>query len=53
MHRALPPARDIKGSLSSDVFKRRTSTGSRTFALFSRDFEQTFGHNRLYKSKAT
>ena len=30
------------GSLSIDVFKRRTSTGSGLFALLSRDFEQIF-----------
>ena len=31
------------GSLSSDVFERRTSTGKARFALLSRDFEQVFG----------
>ena len=31
------------GSLSSDVFERRTSTGSGRFALLSRDFEQILG----------
>ena len=31
------------GSLSSDVFERRTSTGNGRFALLSRDFEQIFG----------
>ena len=31
------------GSLSNDVFERRTSTGSRLFAHLSCDFEQTFG----------
>ena len=31
------------GSLSSDVFERRTSTGSGLFALLRRDFEQIFG----------
>ena len=31
------------GSLSSDVFERRTSTGSGLFALLSRDFDQIFG----------
>ena len=31
--------RKIKGSLSSDVFERRTSTGKVLFALLSRDFE--------------
>ena len=31
------------GSLSSDVFERRTSTGSGRFALLSHDFEQIFG----------
>ena len=31
------------GSLSSDVFERRTSTGNGLFAHFSRDFEQIFG----------
>ena len=30
-------------SLSSDVFERRTSTGSGLFALLSRDFDQLFG----------
>ena len=30
-------------SLSSDVFERRTSTGSGLFALLSRDFDQIFG----------
>ena len=33
----------ILGSLSSDVFERRTSTGNGLFALLSRDFEQIFG----------
>ena len=31
-------------SFISDVFERRTSTGSRVFALFGRDFEQILGH---------
>ena len=31
-----------KESLSSDVFERRTSTGSRIFALLIRDSEQIF-----------
>ena len=31
------------GSLSSDVFDSRASTGSGLFALLSRDFEQNFG----------
>ena len=31
------------GSLSSDVFERRTSTGNGLFAHLSRDFEQIFG----------
>ena len=31
-------------SFSSDVFERRTSTGSGVFALFGRDFEQILGH---------
>ena len=31
------------GSLSSDVFERRTSTGSGRFALLSHDFKQIFG----------
>ena len=35
--------RPVLGSLSSDVFERRTSTGSGRFALLSRDFEQIFG----------
>ena len=33
------------GSLSNDVFERRTSTGCGLFALFSRDFEQIRGQN--------
>ena len=33
----------VIGSLSSDVFERRTSTGSGRFALLSHDFEQIFG----------
>ena len=33
----------LVGSLSSDVFERRTSTGSGRFALLSHDFEQIFG----------
>ena len=33
----------LVGSLSSDVFERRTSTGNGNFALLSRDFEQLFG----------
>ena len=35
--------RGIIGSLSRDVFERRTSTGSGRFALLSRDFKQIFG----------
>ena len=31
------------GSLSSDVFERRTSTESGHFQLLSRDFQLTFG----------
>ena len=38
-------AKDKLGSLSSDVFERRTSTGSGLFALFSLDFEQIFEQN--------
>ena len=38
---------EITGSLRSDVFEPRTSTGSGLFPLSSRDFEQIFG--RLYK----
>ena len=33
----------LLGSLSSDVFERRTSTGSGLFALLSRVSEQIFG----------
>ena len=33
----------VLGSLSSDVFERRTSTGNGLFAHLSRDFEQIFG----------
>ena len=36
---ALEVCRKIKGILRSDVFERRTSTGSVLFALLSRDFE--------------
>ena len=36
-------ARQKIGCLNSDVFERRTSTGSGLFALLSRDFEQIFG----------
>ena len=36
---ALEVCRKIKGSLSSDDFERRTSTGKVLFALLSRDFE--------------
>jgi len=32
----------LLGSLSSDVFERRTSTGSGLATLLSRDFEQIF-----------
>ena len=35
--------KNIIGSLSRDVFERRTSTRSGLFALLSRDFEQIFG----------
>ena len=35
--------RSLLGSLSSDVFERRTSTGNGQFALLGRDFEQIFG----------
>ena len=38
-----PPSSVIKGSLSSDVFERRTSTGNRLFAHLSRASEQIFG----------
>ena len=31
-------------SLRSDVFERRTSTGSALFAILGRDFEQMVGH---------
>ena len=36
---ALEVCRNKKGSLTSDVFERRTSTGSVLFALSSRDYE--------------
>ena len=39
------------GVLSSDVFERRTSTGSGLFALFSRDFEQILGKNLSLRVK--
>ena len=32
-----------KGSLTSEVFKRRKSTGSELFAVLSLDFEHIFG----------
>ena len=35
----------LLGSLRNDVFERRTSTGSRLFALFSRGFEEILGQN--------
>ena len=38
-------------SLSSDVFERRTLTGSGLVTLLSRDFEHIFITNRFYKSK--
>ena len=39
------------GSLSRDVFERRTSTGNGLFAHLSRDFEQiNFWADRLYKN---
>ena len=44
--RKLPTSLSSKptlGSLSRDVFERRTSTGSGRFELLSRDFEQIFG----------
>ena len=34
---------EVLGSLSSDVFEPRTSTGSGLFAVLSRQFEQIFG----------
>ena len=33
----------MAGSISNDVFERRTSTGSGLFALYGREFEQIFG----------
>ena len=33
----------LSGSLSTDVFERRTSTGSGLFALLRRDFDKMFG----------
>ena len=33
----------LLGSLSSNVFERRASSGSGLFALMKRDFEQVFG----------
>ena len=41
-----------RGSLSNDVFERRTSSGSGLFELFGRDFEQILKH-RFYRSKDT
>ena len=35
--------RELLGSLSSDVFERRTSTGSGLFALLSSNFDHIFG----------
>ena len=40
------------GSLSSDVFERRTSTGSGLFALLSRNFDQIFGQIVSIRVKA-
>ena len=39
------PYSTLVGSLSNDVFERRTSTGCALFAIFSRDFEQILGQN--------
>ena len=39
------PYSTLVGSLSNDVFERRTSTGCGLFALFSRDFEEIRGQN--------
>ena len=39
-------------SLSSDVFERRTSTGSGLFALLSRDLDQIFGQIVSIRIKA-
>ena len=43
----------LLGSLSSNVFERRTSTGSGLFALMKRDFEQVFGQIVSVKVKTT
>ena len=43
----------VLGSLSSNVFERRTSTGSGLFALMKRDFEQVFGQIVSVKVKTT
>ena len=42
VHTQIPDATTL-GSLSRDVFERRTSTGSGRFELLNRDFEQIFG----------
>ena len=44
-------ARRKIGSLCSDVFERRTSTGSKLFALLSHDFKQIFGQNVSIRMK--
>ena len=44
-------ARRKIGSLWSDVFERRTSTGSKLFALLSHDFKQIFGQNVSIRMK--
>ena len=41
--RVIPPYGVSRESLRSDVFERRTLTGSGLFAHLSCDFEQTFG----------
>ena len=46
------PRYNTKGSLSSGVFERRTSTGSGVFALFGRDFEQILGQIVSLRVKA-
>ena len=43
----------LLGSLSSNVFERRASTGSGLFALMKRDFEQVFGQIVSVKVKTT
>ena len=50
---AIRNIREFKQPLSNDVFERRTSTGSGSFALFGCVFFTNSWANRLFKSKDT